>query len=94
MSCWNLLGLAQLIQRNLLDSIPLFKSQISRPFFMEIIVAMFWAIWSARNNDVYLQESAPLSTCKLVFKQESDWVKLRAKRDLGLQSQLWLDNFM
>jgi len=41
MTCWNLLGLAHLIQGNMLDSIPLFKTQIKRPFFMEVIVAMF-----------------------------------------------------
>jgi hypothetical protein len=45
---------------------------------------MFCAIKSAGNNDVYLQESASLSACKFVFKQELAWVKLRAKRDLGL----------
>jgi len=36
MTCWNLLGPAHLIQGNMLDSIPLFKTQINRPFFMEI----------------------------------------------------------
>ena len=41
MSCWNLLGLAHLIQGNIFDTLNLFKAQIHRHFFMEIIVAMF-----------------------------------------------------
>jgi len=49
MSCWNVLGLANLIQGDILDMISLFKTQIQRPIFMEIIVlAMLWAIWYTR----------------------------------------------
>jgi len=36
--------LAQFVQGNLSDTVALFKLQISKPFFMEIIVAMFWGI--------------------------------------------------
>jgi len=81
MSCWNVLGLAHLIQGDILDTISLFKTQIQRPIFMEIIVAMFWAIWSTRNdviffffwerNDVIfrnLQQS--VISCKVTFRQE------------------------
>jgi len=53
MSCWNVLGLAHLIQGDILDTISLFKTQIQRPIFMEIIVAMFWAIWSTRNDVIF-----------------------------------------
>jgi hypothetical protein len=94
MSCWNMLSLAQLIQGNLLNTIPLFKNQIHRPFFMEIIAAMFWGIWSVLNDVIFRNQNHSLQAFKLVFKQELAWIKLRAKRDLSLQLQLWLDNFV
>jgi hypothetical protein len=94
MSCWNMLGSAHVIQGNLLDTIPLFKNQIHMPFFMEIIVVMFWGIWSARNDAIFRNQHHSLQSCKLVFKQEPAWVKLRAQRNLSLQLQLWLDNFV
>ena len=59
---------------------------------MEIIVAMFWAIWSVRNDAIFRNQQPSLQACKLVFKQEL--ARLRAKDDLHLQIQLWLDNFM
>jgi hypothetical protein len=61
---------------------------------MEIIVAMFWAIWTARNDVIFRNLHRSVQACKLVFKQELVWVKLRGKRDIGLQLQLWLDNFV
>jgi hypothetical protein len=70
MSCWNLLGLAHLIQGNIVDTLTLFKTQIHIPFFMEIIVAMFWAIWSARNDAIFRNQHHSLQSCKIVFKQE------------------------
>jgi len=94
MCCWNLLGLAHLIQGDIFDGINLFKAQIQKPFFMEIIVAMFWAIWSARNDAIFKNLQHSLQSCKVVFKQELARVKLRAKKDLQLQLQLWLDNFV
>ena len=61
---------------------------------MELIVAMFWAIWSVRNDVIVRNHHHSVQACKLVFKQELAWVKLRAKRDIGTLLQLWLDNFV
>lgn len=63
-------------------------------FFVEIIVSMFWAIWITRNDDIFRNQPHSLQTCRFVFKQELAGVKLRAKKVLGLQIQLWLDNFV
>jgi hypothetical protein len=94
MSCWNMLGLAQLIQGNLLDTIPLFRLQINQPFFMEIIIAMFWEIWTFRNDVIFRNHNHSLQAVKFIFKQELAWVKLRAKKTFSSQLQLWLDNFV
>jgi hypothetical protein len=63
----------------MIDSILLLKTQINRPFFMEIIVVMFWAIWTARNDVIFRNLHHSVQAAKLVFKQELAWVKLRAK---------------
>ena len=55
---------------------------------MKIIVAMFWAIWSARNDAIFKNQQPSLQACKVVFKQELARVKLRAKDDLRLRLQL------
>ena len=89
-----LAGLAHLIQRDVFDSISLFKAQLHKPFFMEIIVAMFWATWSARNDAIFRNLQHSLQSCMLVFKKELDRVKLRAKKDLQLHLQIWLDDFV
>jgi hypothetical protein len=78
-----MLGLANLIQGNLPDTIALFRNQINRSFCMEIIVVMFWGIWSARNDAIFRNQSHSLHMCKVVFKRELAWVKFRAKRDLS-----------
>lgn len=43
-SCWNVLGLAHLIQEDPFQTFSAFK---------EIVVAMCWAIWSARNDLIF-----------------------------------------
>jgi len=93
-SYWNMLGLAQLIQPNLFDTIPLFSSLINKPFFMEIIIAMFWGIWSARNDVIFKNRSHSLQAVKIIFKQELAWVTLRANKSVSSQLKLWLDNFV
>ena len=93
LSCWNILGLAQFIQDNLSDTVVLFKPQINKPFFMEIIVAMFWGIWTARNDVIFRNRSHSLQAVKTTFRQELVWARLRAKNSFSDQLQLWLDNF-
>jgi hypothetical protein len=94
MSCWNLQGLAHLIQADILDTLPLFKMHIHNQIFMEIIIAMFWAIWFARNDHIFRQKHHSLTSCKIVFRQELARVKLRAKADFKLLIGSWLDSFV
>jgi len=53
MCCWNTLGLAPLIQDDLLDTLSAFRLHLQQPFFMEIIICMCWAIWTARNDNIF-----------------------------------------
>ena len=90
----NILGLAQLIQVNLLDTIPLLRMHINKPFFMEIIIAMFWEIWTAQNDAIFRNHNHSLEAIKFIFKKELAWVKLRTKKVFSSQLQIWLDNFV
>jgi len=94
MSCWNFLCLTPFIQHDLVSTVPLFKQHISRPFFLEIIIAMFWAIWSACNDAIFINEAHSLQKCRFVLKNELARIKLRAKQSIAPQIQLWLDNFV
>lgn len=89
MSFWNMLGLAHLIQMDIFDTLNQFRGQIQT-----LCIAMFWAIWSVRNDAISRNQQHSLQTCKVIFKQELARVKLRAKSDLRLHLQLWLDNFV
>lgn len=88
------LGLAHLIQDDIMDTIPLFKIHIHRPIFMEIIIAMFWAIWSARNDLIFRHIQHSVASCNFVFQQELARVKLRAKSDFKHLTDLCIDSFV
>jgi len=68
--------------------------QIQSPIFMEIIIAVFWAIWSARNDLIFRQIQHSLASCKIVFKHELAQVKLRAKEDFKPLIVSWLVHFV
>lgn len=94
MACWNMIGLPHLLQDNLLDTITIFRVHFARPFFMEVFVAMFWGIWTARNDVIFRNQAHSLQNVRKIFRQELAWVRLRARKDFSVQLGLWLDNFV
>ena len=48
-------------------------------FFMEIIVAMIWAIWTARNDLIFRNLQQSVDSCKGTLRKELALVKLRAR---------------
>jgi hypothetical protein len=90
--CWNTLGLAHLIQGSLFQTLTVFKDHLQRPFFMEIIVSMCWAIWTARNDAIFRGQQHSIGAAKLVFRKELALVNLRAKNKYQPQFYQWLDN--
>jgi hypothetical protein len=81
MSCWNVLGLAPFIQPELLQTLSVFKDVIHQSFFMEIIISMCWAIWSARNDSIFRGFQHSVSSAKATFRREMALVKLRARQN-------------
>lgn len=94
LSCWNMIGLAHLVQGDICGTVTMFRNHLQNPFSFEIIVAMFWAIWSARNDVIFRNLQHRLQTCKVVLKSELARVKLRVTKDSQPQLQLWIDSFV
>lgn len=94
MSCWDILGLAHLIQGNLLNTISEFKFHIHHPLFMEIIVSLCLAIWSARNDLIFRNIQHSVASCKFIFRKELALVKLRAEDHYQPELDQWLSSLV
>lgn len=66
------------------------RDQINRPFFMEIIVLLSWAIWMTRNNKILKQINASIQGCKALFLLEMDAMLLHAKKAYSPRLQEWI----
>ena len=55
------------------------RSQLNKPFFIEIIILGSWAIWMSRNNKIFRQIDASFHSGKVLFLSEMDALLLRAK---------------
>jgi hypothetical protein len=68
-----------------------FKSQLRVPFFMEVIVTMFWAIWSMRRDAMFNNLAPFVQRCKMVVRKEFALVILRAKAKYHPLVVQWLE---
>jgi hypothetical protein len=56
------------------------RAQLNVPFLMEIIIIMYWSIWTVRNNRIFRGDEASTQQCKHIFKNVFGLVILRAKK--------------
>ena len=92
--CWSTLGLAPLIEDDLLNTLSAFRSHLQQPFFMDIIICMCWAIWIARNDSIFIGLQHSLTSCKFTFRKELVLVNLRAKSKYQPKLDQWLEGFV
>ena len=78
LACWNTLGMANLVQPDVFQTLTAFRDHLQKPFLMEIIISMCWAIWSSRNDSIFRNIQHSLALCKFTFRKELALVKLRA----------------
>jgi hypothetical protein len=64
------------------------------PIFMEIVISMLWAIWMQRNDCIFKNLQHSIQNCKIIFRKELAWLKLRAKEDYKLLLDAWLHSFV
>jgi hypothetical protein len=94
MSCWNTLGLAPLILDDLFQTLSAFRAHLRQPFFMEIIICMCWAIWSARNDNIFKGLQHSVASYKASFKRELAQVKLRVGNNLKTPLAQWIEHYV
>jgi hypothetical protein len=69
------------------------RGQINKPFFMEIIVLISWAIWMSRNKEIFNNTAATIQGCKAIFRHEFSSLLWRAKNYFP-EIQEWLQNLV
>jgi hypothetical protein len=66
------------------------RTQINKPFFMEAIILMSWAIWMSRNNKIFKNVPPSVQSCRAIFKMELSSLLWRAKKKILPSLQEWL----
>jgi hypothetical protein len=93
--CWNCLNVQVLHESDIYQNLESFKIQQRSPFFMEISIIMCWAIWKARNGQIFNQVQPSLEDVKGTSKTEFARLLWHAKRRyFPLTIELWLNNFV
>ena len=88
--CWASIGLTTNDQLNPFENLVQLKADISKPFFMEIIVIMCWVIWTIRNKKIFNNEDTMPHRCKILFQEEFAMVIHRAKASYHPEITQWL----
>ena len=91
--CWRAINLNVDPSADPFSNLERLRSQLNRPFFMEIIILLSWAIWMARNNMIFRQINATTQRCKSLFLVEMDALLLRAKKIYSPRLQEWIIGF-
>jgi len=76
--------------RDAFSNLEVLSTQISRLFFMEILILISWAIWMTRNNKICKQINASIAGCKNLFLIEMGAMLLRAKKSYSPRLQEWI----
>ena len=94
LACWNTLNLFISAHTDFLQVIVSLKDQIRLPFFMEIVITMWWYIWTIQNDVIFRNMPASIQRCKSIFKEEFALIILRAKGKYQPQIDLWLEAYV
>jgi hypothetical protein len=90
---WNTLGLNVHHTDDPLDIIVSFRYQLNVPFFMKIIISMYWAIWSVRNDAIF-RLAPSIQSGKRHFKLDFARVILKAKQTYKPRISQWLEAYV
>jgi hypothetical protein len=58
------------------------KTAIAKPFFMEIIMLITWAIWTTRNDFIFKVVTSSIYRCRKKFKDDMVLIIHKEKRNL------------
>ena len=93
-ACWATLGLIIHQPSDPFGTLESFRHQLHQPFFMEIIVAMSWSIWTVRNDAIFRHVQPTVQNYKVIFRREFAQVILREKSRLAPLLTQWLEAYV
>jgi hypothetical protein len=93
-NCWSLIGINVPSWLRPEHATRHIKRQLKLPFSMDIIILMYWSIWSERNSWLFSNEDPHPLKCKEKFAREFALVIHRAKKSLVPQMQSWLSSLI
>jgi hypothetical protein len=88
--CWHSLGVQTSANLSPQQNLEMMRTQINKPFFMEAIILMSWAIWMSRNNKIFKNVPPSVQSCRAIFKMELSSLLWRAKKKILPSLQEWL----
>jgi hypothetical protein len=90
--CWDFIHIDIPLNSTFLELASLLKDQLNSQFFMETIILLCWAIWSARNELIFRGIRLNLEGIKRVFFKELKLLQYRVKA--GQEDHLfsWIQN--
>ena len=74
------------------DVIPTLKYQINSQFFMETIIMTCWAIWTARNELIFIENGTSRDDHITIFFKELNHIRFRLKQDQQPQFDSWINH--
>jgi hypothetical protein len=77
-----------------MDFIDGLRQAINQPFSLEIIVLVYWAIRSARNDFYFKGISPSIYRARATFKRELGLLIHKAKQKKYSGMTLWVNNFV
>jgi hypothetical protein len=78
--CWGLIGLTVISAPDPFQRFESFRSQIHRKFLMEVIIIMYWDIWTVRNDTIFRGILVSSLRCLEIFKSTFRQLIWRAKK--------------
>jgi len=80
--CWDVIGVDIPLMSSFPDVIPTMKYHISSQFFMETIIMICWAIWTARNELIFRGNNGPCREEYIrIFFKELNLIRFRLNQD-------------
>jgi hypothetical protein len=87
--CWDIIGVDIPLMSSFQDIILVVKHQINSQFFMETIVMICWAIWTARNELIFRGNGTCRDEYIRTFFKELKLIRFRIKQDQQPQFDSW-----
>ena len=70
------------------------KQDINKPFSMDIVILVCWAIWKTRNNFIFQGIVPNLYGCRRIFKDELSLLVHKATRKTYAGLSDWVQHFL